>query len=119
MEYRQAQKFSKELKRFAKKYPSLSTDLKKFESVLAVFPRGNGSQHWNRLHGSSDGSVTIFKVRLACKSLRGKTSFRVIYACRLDGENVVYIDLIELYYKGEKVSEDQSRIDEYLGSDLF
>ncbi len=114
MEVRRIHKFSKDLKRFAKKYHSISDDLNLFERVLTAFPQGNGSRHWNRLHCSEDGSATVFKVRLACKSLRGRTAFRVVYACRLKDGAVAHIDLIELYYKGEKENEDRSRIEEYL-----
>ncbi|MDP3957739.1 MAG: hypothetical protein Q8Q10_04535 [bacterium] len=114
MEFRQLQKFSKELKRFSKKYRSLQNDLAKLQDVLKVLPQGSGSKHWNRLHASLDGSIVIFKVRLSCASLKGQSLFRVIYAHNTKDKEVVLIDFIELYYKGEKENEDRDLIREYL-----
>ena len=116
MEFRQSQKFSKELKRFSKKYRSLQSDLVKLQDVLRVLPRGNGEKHWNRLHASDDGCIVIFKVRLSCASLKGQSLFRVIYAHDTKNKEVILIDFIELYYKGEKANEDRSLIKEYLDS---
>ena len=118
MECRRIQKFSRELKRLSKRYRSLGADVSKLERVLEKLPCGTGGRHWNRLYASSDGSILIYKVRLACVSLRGQSLLRVIYACRLENGSVTCIDLIELYYKGEKESEDQERIDDYLVGDL-
>ena len=114
MEICRMRKFSRELKRLSKRYRSFSSDLEKLEQVLMALPRGTGGKHWNRLHSSSDGSVIVFKVRLACKSLQGQSLLRVIYACQMEDNVVVRIDLIELYYKGEQTSENKGRIEEYL-----
>lgn len=114
MEFRQLQKFSKELKRFSKKYRSLQSDLAKLQDVLKVLPQGNGSKHWNRLHASLDGNIVIFKVRLSCASLKGQSLFRVIYAHDTRSKEVILIDFIELYYKGEKANEDRGLVQEYL-----
>lgn len=96
----------------------MGADVSKLERVLEKLPCGTGGRHWNKLHASPDGSILIYKVRLACVSLRGQSPLRVIYACRLEGDTVVRVDLIELYYKGEKESEDQGRINEYLSGGL-
>lgn len=116
MEFRQSQKFSKELRRLSKKYRSLQSDLGKLQDVLKVLPLGNGSKHWNRLHISDDGCITVFKVRLSCASLKGQSLFRIIYAHNTDNGEVVLIDFIELYYKGEKENEERGLIQEYLDS---
>ena len=116
MEFRQLQKFSKELKRFSKKYRSLQSDLVKLQDILKVLPRGNGEKHWNRLHSSDDGNIVIFKVRLSCASLKGQSLFRIIYAHNAKNKEVVLIDFIELYDKGEKANEDRDLIKEYLDS---
>ena len=110
MEFRQTQKFSKELKRLGKKYRTLPSDLEKLQAVLNVLPQGNGSKHWNRLHVSSDGRVTVFKVRLSCAAMKGESAFRIVYAHRMDGNGTASIDFIELYYKGEQAIEDQALI---------
>lgn len=116
MKFQLSQKFSKELKRFSKKYQSLSEDISKLQDVLIALPEGNGQKHWNRLHVSGDGQVIVFKVRLSCASLKGQSLFRVIYAYNKKYEALVLIDFIELYYKGEKANEDKDLIQEYLDS---
>ncbi|OIP58489.1 MAG: hypothetical protein COZ29_02065 [Candidatus Moranbacteria bacterium CG_4_10_14_3_um_filter_45_9] len=116
MEFRQLQKFSKELKRFSKKYRSLQADVAKLQDVLKMLPLGTGSKHWNKLHISDDGNIVIFKVRLSCASLKGQSLFRIIYAHNAKNKEVVLIDFIELYYKGEKANEDRDLIKEYLNS---
>jgi hypothetical protein len=114
MKFRQLQKFIKELKRFSKKYRSLQDDLAKLQNILRVLPQGNGSKHWNRLHASDDGNIVVFKVRLSCASLKGQSLFRVIYAYQTKDREIVLIDFIELYYKGEKANENRDLIKEYL-----
>ncbi|TXI35054.1 MAG: hypothetical protein E6Q53_00425 [Candidatus Moraniibacteriota bacterium] len=114
MKFQYFPKFSRELKRFTKKYRSLPEDLSKLQAVLRALPEGSGQKHWNRLHASDDGLVIIFKVRLACASLKGQSLFRVIYAYNKKNEEVVLIDFIELYYKGEKANEDRGLIQDYL-----
>lgn len=116
MQFRQSQKFSKELKRLGKKYRTLPSDVEKLQDVLRVLPEGNGSRHWNRLHVSLCGRVTVFKVRLSCAAMKGQSLFRVIYAYNTKGNEVTTIDFIELYYKGEKANEDREFIKEYLDS---
>lgn len=116
MQFRQSQKFSKELKRLGKKYRTLPNDLGKLQDILKALPQGNGSKHWNRLHASDDGGVVVFKVRLSCAAMKGQSSFRVIYAYNTQDKEVVFIDFIELYYKGEQANEDGGLIKEYLGS---
>ena len=97
----------------------MGADVSKLERVLEKLPCGTGGRHWNKLHASPDGSILIYKVRLACASLRGQSLLRVIYACRLENGSVTGVDLIELYYKGEKENEDQGRIEDYLAGNLI
>jgi mRNA-degrading endonuclease RelE of RelBE toxin-antitoxin system len=118
IEFQQLQAFAKELKRFCKKYRSLRDDLAKLEAVLRKLPKGNGSKHWNKLHVSDKGDVMIYKVRLSCGSLKGKSLFRIIYAYNSKENQIVMIDFIELYFKGEKANNDQSLVDEYLKNEF-
>ncbi len=112
MQFQQLSKFSKEFKKLKKKYKSLDKDLEILKKVITVYPEGNGSQHWNRLQSS--GSVVIYKVRMQCAYLKRK-SFRVIYAYNSRTKKLEFIEFIEIYFKGNKVREDKSRIAEYLG----
>jgi hypothetical protein len=60
--------------------------------------------------------VKIFKVKkFACRALKGKgahSGIRVIYAFF---EKSGTIDLIEIYYKGDKENEDRQRIRRHFG----
>jgi len=62
------------------------------------------------------GSPKIYKAKkFACRSLKGKgvqSGIRVIYAYFEEEEKV---ELIEIYYKGNKENEDRERILRYYG----
>jgi len=99
--------FSKEFKRFVKKYKSLPDDLGEFKRVVSVVPFGN-SKHFNVI--SKTERCAIIKARLFCRYLKG-SSLRIIYAFHCQN---CKIDFIEIYFKGEKENEDRERIKEYL-----
>ena len=100
--------FAREYVRLRKRFLSLDDDLAKLKKVLAVLPQGTGGKHWNVLHRLEP--ITIFKTRLACTYLR-KNALRVTYA-HIPTEN--RIEFIEIYFKGDKESEDTGRIKDYL-----
>lgn len=99
--------FEKELKRLLKKYRTLHDDLEKLKQVLIVHPTGIG-KNFTITH--AEKHLKIIKARMACQTLRDR-SLRVIYAYH---EQEQKIEFIELYYKGDKVNEDRSRIYEYM-----
>lgn len=104
--------FEKDLKQLSKKYRSLPDDLEEFLRVISVQPRGVGK---NFVVLTVQGAITIVKARLFCRALKGNT-LRIIYAY-IEGVNeieLIEIEFIELYFKGDKESEDQKRIQEYL-----
>ena len=105
--YNELPKFSKEFKRFSKKYRSLPNDLIEFKRVVEVVPLGN-SKHFNVI--TRNKQCVIIKARLFCRYLKG-SSLRIIYAFHCQTCN---IEFIELYFKGDKVNEDRERIKEYL-----
>jgi len=102
-------KFSKELKRFSKKYRSLFDDLEEFKRIVDVVPLGN-SKHFNII--TKNQQCAIVKARLFCRYLKG-SSLRIIYAFHFQSCG---IDFIEIYFKGEKENEDSDRIKDYLKS---
>lgn len=108
MKYDELHEFSRELKRLRKKYLTLSDDLDELKHTLAKLTIQGGGKHWTCLH--REERVSIYKIRLACRSLRA-TTMRVIYARHTDPVRIVFI---ELYYKGEKENEDRERIKQYL-----
>jgi len=99
--------FSKEFKRFSKKYKSFPDDLNEFKRIISVIPLGN-SKHFNII--TKTEQCAIVKARLFCRYLRG-SSLRIIYAFHCQGCKV---DFIEIYFKGDKENEDRERIKLYL-----
>ena len=108
MMFAEQSEFTREYVRLRKRFLSLDDDIEKFKKVLIVLPHGTGGKHWNSLHHSE--KVSVFKTRLACEYLR-KNSLRVVYAY-MPTEN--RIELIEIYFKGDKENEDRKRIKDYL-----
>ena len=101
--------FRRELRKLSRKYSTLNDDLEIFKEVLSSSPTGFGNS-FTAIHSTE--VIKIVKARMACRSLRGK-SLRVIYAY-LERERKV--EFIEIYYKGNKKSEDRNRIKKYLKS---
>ncbi|MDP2820769.1 MAG: hypothetical protein Q8O39_01010 [bacterium] len=99
--------FSKEYKRYLKKYRTLDSDFLNFKKIILSIPCGVG-KHFNIITVSND--IKIIKARLFCRYLKG-TSLRIIYAFHFQSRKV---DFIELYFKGEKENEDSERIKAYL-----
>lgn len=107
MNFDETSEFSKDFKRLSKKYKSLSSDLLEFKKIISIFPVGTGRNFAVLI---SKENVKIIKARLFCRYLKG-SSLRIIYAyC----ENKHRIDFIQLYFKGDKESEDHRRIKSYL-----
>ena len=112
-EVRRLAEFEKDLKKLSKKFRTLEDDLQTFiQKQLNLY---------HKLHIDNKGIFPIsdlgiiypkiFKAKkFACRSLKGKgvtSGIRVIYAYFAQ-EDV--IELIEIYYKGEKENEDRNRI---------
>ena len=99
--------FQKERKRLARKYRSLSDDLREFRNVVSVVPLGN-RKHFTVI--AQNENLHIVKARLFCRYLKG-SSLRVIYSYF---EQEQRIEFIEIYFKGDKENEDRHRVKEYL-----
>lgn len=99
--------FSKEYKRYLKKYRTLDSDFLNFKKIILSIPCGVG-KHFSIITVSND--IKIIKARLFCRFLKG-SSLRIIYALHCQDYKV---DFIEIYFKGEKENEDHERIKEYL-----
>jgi len=107
MKYSELPEFSKELKRYFKKYRTLRNDLDTFRKITDSIPTGTG-KHFNVLFSNSE--IKIIKARLFCRSLKG-SSMRIIY-CFFQNERK--IEFIEIYFKGDKENERRERIRDYL-----
>lgn len=107
MSFNELPEFSKEFKRFSKKYLSLSSDLAEFKQILRVVPLGN-SKHFNVI--TKTEQCVIVKARFFCRYLKG-ASLRIIYAFHCQN---CKIEFIEIYLKSEKENEDHNKINKYL-----
>lgn len=108
MQFDEYSYFTREYDRLYKRFPSLDRDIEKVKKFLVRYPEGSGGKNWNILHRTE--RVIVFKTRLACMYLR-RSALRLVYAY-LPNKN--HIDLIEIYFKGDKENEDRQRIKEYL-----
>lgn len=108
MNYNELPEFSRELKRFSKKYRSLPDDLEEFKSIVDIAPLGN-SKHFNII--TRNEHRAIIKARLFCRYLKG-SSLRIIYAYFVSENR---IEFIEIYFKGDKPNEDRRRISDIYG----
>jgi len=112
--FKSTAEFQKDLKKLSKKFRSLDEDLTEFKKVLNEAPLGIG-KHFNVIIKTD--SVYIVKARFFCRSLKRK-DLRVIYAYIEKHQTIemVGIEFIEIYFKGEKENEDRERIKNYLKS---
>jgi len=109
----QLPEFEKDLKKLGKRFKTLEDDLRIFiDTQLNLFHKlgidNGGIFHIPGLHIED---VKFYKAKkFACRSLKGSGSqsgIRVIYAYF---EEEDCIELIEIYYKGDKENEDRERI---------
>ncbi len=112
MNFKNFQEFDKDCKKLSKKFKSLDEDLSEFKKVLNKFPLGIG-KHFNIIRKT--GSIYIIKARFFCKSLK-KKDLRIIYAYIKNHQTVemIGIEFIEIYFKGDRENENRKRIKNYL-----
>jgi hypothetical protein len=108
--------FERDIKKLLKRFTTLEEDLKIFiEKELNLYHKlkidNKGIFQITGLHAEYP---RIFKgKKFACRALKGKgvhSGIRVIYAYY---EETDKIELIEIYYKGDKANEDRERISQY------
>lgn len=98
--------FSKNLKKYYKKYLSIYNDLEIFKQVLKDRYKSENinniiSKHTNIL--IEQDNIYIIKDRLMSKSLKG-SSMRIIHIYQKSCNKVIFL---ELYYKGDKENENR------------
>jgi mRNA-degrading endonuclease RelE of RelBE toxin-antitoxin system len=110
--------FEKDLKKLLKRFSSLEEDLRMFIKVaMNAFHKKKVDS--NAIFHISDLGVRSPKIykakKFACKALKGKgvqSGIRVIYAYHEEEDR---IEFLEIYYKGDKASEDRERVRDYYG----
>lgn len=105
--FHQLPEFEKELKKLAKKYPTLPFDIEDIKPILQETKTGIGK---NFTIISTVADIQIVKVRILCEALRART-IRLVYAYHVNRIEFMYI---EVYFKGDKENENRERIEEYL-----
>ena len=105
--------FDRDLKKLSRRFRTLDEDLQHFiDTALYAYHKLNQDIGGIFLiPGLSTGTVKVYKAKkFACRSLKGKgakSGIRVIYAYFEERDQ---IELVEIYYKGDKESEDRVRI---------
>jgi mRNA-degrading endonuclease YafQ of YafQ-DinJ toxin-antitoxin module len=105
--------FEKDLKKLAKRFKTLEEDLEVFiKTELNLYHKlGIDNKGIFPISALKIEHPKIYKAKkFACRSLKNKgvqSGIRVIYAY-FETENK--IELVEIYYKGDKAQEDKERI---------
>ena len=113
-----APEFEKDLKKLLRRFVSLEEDLQIFIKVaMNAFHKQNiDSRAVLQISELGIHSPKIYKAKkFACKALKGKgvqSGIRIIYAYHEEEDR---IEFIEIYYKGDKASENRARIVRYYG----
>ncbi len=108
--------FEKDMRKLLKRFKTLEDDLEIFiKNELNLYHKIRiDNKGVFQVPGLMIESPKIYKAKkFACRSLKGKgvqSGIRVIYAYF---ENQDKIELIEIYYKGDKENEDRERISKY------
>ncbi|XOB41337.1 MAG: hypothetical protein ACKKMW_01230 [Candidatus Nealsonbacteria bacterium] len=117
MNYEETLTFKKDFKKLHKKFRTLSKDLEvaKRNAIELYHIKRHDNQSVFFIPRFCSERIQICKLKkFACRSLKGrgvKSGIRIIYAFFPKKTRVVFI---EIYFKGDKQNEDQSRIKEYL-----
>lgn len=105
--------YQRDFARLNRRYRTLAEDIDTFIKVaLQLFHTlGQPNNHIHRLGGLGFTEPPIYKAkRIACRALKGTGSnsgLRLIYAYFAESKR---LELIEIYYKGDKENEDRNRI---------
>jgi hypothetical protein len=109
--------FENDIKKIKKKFRTIEDDLNVFiKNELNLYHKLKiDNRGVFPVPGFGVKTPKIYKVKkFACKSLKGKgagSGIRIIYSYY---ESEDKIELIEIYYKGDKENEDRNRILKYL-----
>ena len=105
--------FEKDLKRLSKRFKTLENDLEIFvRTELKLYHKlGIDNKGIFQIPSLQIDAPRIYKAKkFACRALKGKgalSGMRVIYAYF---QEIDKIELVEIYFKGDKENEDRDRI---------
>ena len=107
------QKFTKEFKKLAKKYKTLDQDLETFQKLVIKLLEIiiiSSTNHHAILYRDDTQTVFVLKSRLQCRALK-RSSLRVIYVYKKKKQQIIFL---EIYFKGDKETEDTARWQRFL-----
>ena len=119
MNYDKISQFERNFKKLKKKFRSLPQDLEivKVNAIELYHIIGIDNEGVFSIPKFCSDRVKVYKLRkFACRTLKSrgsKSGIRLIYAFYPKQKKVVFL---EIYFKGDKVNEDKTRIKEYLKS---
>jgi hypothetical protein len=108
--------FRRDMKALSKRFRSLPEDLQTFaNAALMLYHKVGGAyaeaQGIHQISGLGFTNPNVYKAtKFACKSLKGKGSRSGIRLTYAYFEDLDRIELIEIYFKGDKENEDRKRI---------
>lgn len=111
--------FEKDLKRLARRFSGLESDLVNFIKFALIPFHKLATDSKAVFHISDLGIISprIYKAKkFACRALKGKgaqSGIRIIYAWHEEEDR---IEFIEIYYKGDKETEDRGKILKYFAN---
>jgi len=117
---RRLSEFEKDIKKLRKRFKTIEDDLQNFIKIqLKLYHKLNIDQGGIfQFRNIQIKNPKIYKAKkFACRSLRGKgvqSGIRVIYAYFEEKDE---IQLIEIYFKGDKENEDRKRIAKNYGKE--
>jgi len=116
LEYHETDEFKKDFKKLTKRFPTLADDIEtaKKNAIELYHLLKIDNQSCFQINDLKTAEVEFYKLKkFACKSLKGKgvhSGIRVIYAYR---QSTMAITMLEIYFKGDKKSEDRERIKKF------
>lgn len=116
IKYEETSEFKKDFKKLVKRFISLPGDLDIIKKAVIELRHIHNINNLGtfEMTGFSSEELSFWKIKkFACRSLKGrgvKSGLRVIYSWHKDTNKIVFI---EIYFKGDKESEDRDRIMKY------
>ena len=113
MQFSSTSTFDKEFKKLAKKYRTLNQDFEIFQRLIIKLLDVvivASTNHHAILYRDETQTVFVLKSRLQCRALR-KSSLRVICVYEKEKQQISFV---EIYFKGDKETEDKARWQEFL-----
>jgi len=108
IQFEEKLQFKREFKKLAKKYKSLSKDLKIFKKVLENFPEGTSNKNFSILNRTNNAK--FIKARLYSSSTKNKL-FRVVYLYFKEKNKITFI---ELFSKSDKENHNKKRLNDFI-----